>query len=73
MARATKSKLAKTKDIGGTLVMNATGTNTFAFAGIDSEQEFDKGRVVFNKAGSIDHRSDLDGLQGIGNLSPMRR
>src|SRR6185369_16244166 len=60
--------VSENEGIGGTLVMNATGTNTLAFEGIDSEQEFDKGVVVFNHAGAIDHRSDLDGLQGIGNL-----
>ncbi|HEY2252664.1 MAG TPA: hypothetical protein VGH74_16435, partial [Planctomycetaceae bacterium] len=60
--------VSENEGIGGTLVMNATGTNTLAFEGIDSEQEFDKGIVVFNHGGTIDHRSDVDGLQGIGNL-----
>ncbi len=54
--------------IGGTLVMNATGSNRLAFEGRDSEQEFDKGTLVFSKAGTIDHRSNDDALQGIGFL-----
>jgi hypothetical protein len=48
--------------------MNATGTNTLAYTGIDSEQETDKGTVIFNLAGTIDHRSDRDHLQGTSNL-----
>jgi hypothetical protein len=59
---------SENEGIGGTLAMNATGTNTLAFTGIDSEQETDKGTVVFNHQGTIDHRSDRDHLQGIGYL-----
>ena len=58
--------------IGGILVMNATGENTVVHNGDDSEQEFDKGKIVFSKLGKIDHSADDDGLgsalQGVGNL-----
>jgi hypothetical protein len=54
--------------IGGQLVMNSSGANSLVFAGFDSEQEFDKGTVVFEQAGRVVHRSDTDGLQGMANL-----
>lgn len=54
--------------IGGTLTMNSTGANRLAFAGRDTEQEHSKGTVVFTQAGTIDHRSDNDTLQGVGFL-----
>lgn len=58
--------------IGGTLVMNSMGANTVKHNGGDSEQEFDKGTIIFNQSGVIDHSADEDGLgdalQGVGNL-----
>lgn len=54
--------------IGGTLLMNSSGANRVAFAGRDSEQEQDKGVLVFSQPGTVDHRSNDDGLQGVGNL-----
>jgi hypothetical protein len=60
--------VSENEGIGGTLVMNASGTNALAFEGKDSEQEAGKGTVIFNHAGSIDHRSDADHLQGVSNL-----
>jgi hypothetical protein len=68
-------KVVLTNDwgIGGTLVMNSTGANTLALNGDDSEQEFDKGTIVFNQPGKIDHSADDDGLgsslQGEANLA----
>jgi hypothetical protein len=60
--------VSENEGIGGTLVMNSSGANRLAFEGFDSEQEFDKGTVVFNQAGAISHRSEQDDFQGIGNL-----
>jgi hypothetical protein len=61
-------EISENEGIGGILVMNSTGSNTLVYSGKDSEQEFGTGTVIFNRAGSIDHRGDVDGLQGIGNL-----
>ena len=60
--------ISEDEGIGGVLQMNASGTNTLVFNGRDSEQEQDKGTVVFQQPGTIDHRGDDDNLQGIGNV-----
>ncbi len=54
--------------VGGTVEMNSTGANQIVFGVRDTEQESDKGTIVFSKAGSIDHRGDGDSLQGVGFL-----
>ncbi len=67
---ANEIEISATSDegIGGRWHMNSTGTNRMVFSGIDSEQEFGVGTLIFNQPGEIDHRSTVDRLQGMAYL-----
>ena len=62
-------EISENEGIGGTLGDERHGHEyALSFTARIPNRNSTRARVVFNKAGTIDHRGDVDGLQGIGNL-----